>query len=207
LWSRVRGSSGRSKRCSSSWRSTPDRAREAPRNSISQARIATLTSSCGRFVGAAVSGSPGLGFPRRRIFTARTVVRTLPRLVHGLIALAYFVSIRLALRRRRRPSPVPSAGRILICGRVANHNATRHGECEFTSRFWGTLPQVLVRDGYDVQWLHYFHAHRQGTECLGGRQHFGSGSTRVRRGRDALLRGVVSAPFAASRRYSVDGWR
>src|SRR5882762_609242 len=50
--------------------------------------------------------------PRRRIFTARTVVRTLPRLVHGLIALAYFVSIRLALRRRRRPSPVPSAGRI-----------------------------------------------------------------------------------------------
>jgi surface carbohydrate biosynthesis protein (TIGR04326 family) len=96
---------------------------------------------------------------RGRIFTLRALVRGLPRLVHGLMAVAYFASIRLALQRPPRPSPVCSAGRILICGPFANHSATRHGGSEFTSRFWGTLPQVLVQDGYEVQWLHYFYAH------------------------------------------------
>jgi surface carbohydrate biosynthesis protein (TIGR04326 family) len=96
---------------------------------------------------------------RRRVFTFRAMVRGLPRLMHGLMALAYFASIRLALRRPPRPVPTCSAGRVLICGPFANHNATRHGGSDFKSRYWGTLPQMLVRDGHEVHWLHYFYAH------------------------------------------------
>jgi surface carbohydrate biosynthesis protein (TIGR04326 family) len=96
---------------------------------------------------------------RKRIITSRGLLRALPRLVHGLMALGYFATIRMALGPPSRPNPIPSAGRIMICGAFANHSASRHGEGEFTSRFWGALPDALVRDGYDVQWLHYFYAH------------------------------------------------
>jgi surface carbohydrate biosynthesis protein (TIGR04326 family) len=96
---------------------------------------------------------------RRKVFTLRAMVRGLPRLMHGLMAIAYFASIRLALRRPPRPAPIFPAGRVLICGPFANHNATRHGGSDFRSRFWGTLPEMLAQDGHEVHWLHYLYAH------------------------------------------------
>src|SRR2546421_466536 len=97
--------------------------------------------------------------PRKRVITSRGLLRALPRLMQGLMALGYFATIRVVLGRPSRPNPIPGAGRVVICGAFANHSASRHGEGEFTSGFWGTLPDALVRDGYDVQWLHYFYAH------------------------------------------------
>jgi surface carbohydrate biosynthesis protein (TIGR04326 family) len=89
----------------------------------------------------------------------RGVLRALPRSVQGLLALAWFATIRVALGRPPRLAPTSGVGRILIYGAFANHNAGRHTTSEFSSRFWGSLPEVLVREGYDVRWLHYFYAH------------------------------------------------
>jgi len=97
--------------------------------------------------------------PRQRVFMWRTLARGLPRLAQGLMALAYFVWIRMALRRAPLPGPISSARRVVICGPFANHNATRHDGSNFTSRYWGTLPQVLKADGFEVHWLHYLYAH------------------------------------------------
>ena len=97
--------------------------------------------------------------PRQRVFTLRALVRGLPRLVHGLMALAYFAWIRVALRRPPLPGSISSARRVLICGPFANHDANRHDGSNFTSRYWGTLPQLLAEDGYEVHWLHYLYAH------------------------------------------------
>ncbi|MGC2031759.1 MAG: TIGR04326 family surface carbohydrate biosynthesis protein [Steroidobacteraceae bacterium] len=97
--------------------------------------------------------------PRQRVFTLRALVRGLPRLVHGLMALAYFAWIRVALRRPPLPGSISSARRVLICGPFANHDANRHDGSNFTSRYWGTLPQLLAEDGYEVHWLHYLYVH------------------------------------------------
>jgi surface carbohydrate biosynthesis protein (TIGR04326 family) len=93
------------------------------------------------------------------VMSARRGLRALPRLVHGLLALGYFTAIRVALGRAPQPQPSAGARRVLICGAFANHNAGESAAGEFNSRFWGTLPAALRRDGYDVQWLHYFYAH------------------------------------------------
>jgi surface carbohydrate biosynthesis protein (TIGR04326 family) len=98
---------------------------------------------------------------RQRVVSPRNLLRALPRSVQGLMALAHFAAVRLALGGRRAPAPASAVGRVLICGAFANHNARRDGERDFTSRFWGTLPEVLQRDGYHVQWLHLFYAHDQ----------------------------------------------
>jgi len=89
----------------------------------------------------------------------RGVLRSLPRSVQGLLSLAWFAAIRIALGPPPRPAPPSAAERILIYGAFANHNAGAHTTSEFSSRFWGSLPEVLVREGYDVRWLHYFYAH------------------------------------------------
>lgn len=97
--------------------------------------------------------------PRKRSFAWQAVVRDLPRLAQGLMALAYFTWIRLALQRPLKAVVVGPTERIMICGPFANHNATPHRGAEFTSRYWGTLPQVLAQTGFEVDWLHYFYAH------------------------------------------------
>lgn len=97
--------------------------------------------------------------PRKRSFGRQALLRRLPRLVQGLVALAYFIWIRLALQRPRKSAVAGSAQRIMICGPFANHDATAHRVAEFTSRYWGSLPKVLAQTGFEVDWLHYFYAH------------------------------------------------
>jgi len=94
-----------------------------------------------------------------RVLTLQLMVRGLPRLLQGLMALAFFASLRFALKRPPRVGTAGSARRIVICGPFSNHNATLYGGSDFTSRFWGTLPQVLIQDGFEVHWMHYFYAH------------------------------------------------
>jgi surface carbohydrate biosynthesis protein (TIGR04326 family) len=89
----------------------------------------------------------------------RGVLRALPRSVQGLLSLAWFTAIRMALGRPPGSAPAPGAERLLIYGAFANHNGGAHTAAEFSSRFWGSLPEMLVREGYDVRWLHYFYAH------------------------------------------------
>lgn len=98
----------------------------------------------------------------------RSLVRSLPRLVQGLMAIVYFLTVRLRLGmavplppgvQAARSGSAGAAGRVVICGPFANHNATSRGGVEFDSRFWGPLPQALVQAGYEVHWLHFFHAH------------------------------------------------
>jgi surface carbohydrate biosynthesis protein (TIGR04326 family) len=96
---------------------------------------------------------------RTRVLTLQSMVRRLPRLLQGLMALAYFASLRFALKRPPQIGTAGSARRIVICGPFSNHNATLNEGSDFTSRFWGTLPQVLIQDGFEVHWLHYFYAH------------------------------------------------
>jgi surface carbohydrate biosynthesis protein (TIGR04326 family) len=97
--------------------------------------------------------------PQKRAITLRHPLRALPRWVHGLLALAHFARIRMALGRPPRIEPTPCSEYIVICGAFANHSAGRYGDGEFSSGFWGTLPGALARDGYDVRWLHYFYPH------------------------------------------------
>jgi len=108
--------------------------------------------------------------PRKRRFALQAAVRGLPRLLQGIMALAYFISVRLALRRSPRPVAVVSAERILICGPFANHDASARGAGAFTSRYWGTLPRMLAQDGFEVDWLHYFYAHDRVPTARGARK-------------------------------------
>jgi surface carbohydrate biosynthesis protein (TIGR04326 family) len=87
--------------------------------------------------------------------------RALPRPVHALLGLAYFARVRLALGRATLPAGAGTGRRVLICGPFANHNAALGADRAFGSRFWGILPQTLAQDGYELTWLHYFHAHEQ----------------------------------------------
>jgi surface carbohydrate biosynthesis protein (TIGR04326 family) len=89
----------------------------------------------------------------------RALSQRLPRTLQGLFGLAYFACVRLALRRPS--SAAACARRVLICGPFANHNAARQQRGAFASRYWGTLPEALVQEGFEVQWLHYFYAHEE----------------------------------------------
>jgi surface carbohydrate biosynthesis protein (TIGR04326 family) len=82
--------------------------------------------------------------------------RRVPRLLKGIAALAHFGRIWLALRAAPQLPAARSRG-ALLCGQFANHNAAR-GRQGFISRFWGGFPEVLRKEGYEVQWLHVFYA-------------------------------------------------
>jgi surface carbohydrate biosynthesis protein (TIGR04326 family) len=97
--------------------------------------------------------------PRKSGFAWRRVVNGVPRFFQGLLAFAYFTWMRLALQRPPAAVAADSKARIVICGPFANHNATAYRGPEFASRYWGTLPQALAQDGFEVDWLHYFYAH------------------------------------------------
>lgn len=95
----------------------------------------------------------------RRTMTLRSLARALPRPIQGFLSLARWVWISQALQPRPEPPRQTARPHILICGPFSNHNATGPAAKEFVSRFWGSLPRLLVEAGYEVHWLHYFHAH------------------------------------------------
>ena len=112
----------------------------------------------------------------------RRGLRALPRLLHGLMALVYFAAIRLRLGRQSPARRVGATRRVLICGAFANHNADDPAAGEFRSHFWGTLPDALTGDGYDVQWLHYFYAHDKVPDARHARRIMQRTNSRSRRG-------------------------
>lgn len=108
----------------------------------------------------------GIRYEWRRLprpwFAGGGLRRALPRSLQGLLALAYFMWVRVALRpaSRQRQGRGEAPG-VMICGPFAQQGSAGQPGSKFLSRFWGVLPEILLRDGYQLQWLHYFHAHEQ----------------------------------------------
>jgi surface carbohydrate biosynthesis protein (TIGR04326 family) len=88
-------------------------------------------------------------------------VRGLPRLIQGLLAVAYFAVARWAWRRpKARPrAATVGASRVLISGPFFDPGGRDPAEPPFVSEFWTTLPALLRECGLTVHWLHYFYAH------------------------------------------------
>jgi surface carbohydrate biosynthesis protein (TIGR04326 family) len=105
---------------------------------------------------------------RKLARTGRGLLRALPKPAQALLAIGYFVRVRLALGPPRAQSGTSQGRRVLFCGAFANHNARPDAVGPFRSQFWGTLPQALVQDGYVVSWLHYFHATAQVPDARAG---------------------------------------
>jgi surface carbohydrate biosynthesis protein (TIGR04326 family) len=102
----------------------------------------------------------------------RSLRRSVPRMLKGVAGLMHFARIWLALRGGAR-LPAPGSRGALLCGQFANHDGARGGR-GFVSRFWGDLPQVLRKEGYDVQWLHVFYATEQTPTARAARRLLGS---------------------------------
>lgn len=103
-------------------------------------------------------GYQWIRLPRERSTARRPLRRMLPEVVRGLFAQAYFFLARLELPRPATPDST-DALRVLICTPFFNHNADQHDAREFTSRYWATLPRLLVQSGRRVHWLHLFYRH------------------------------------------------
>ena len=94
---------------------------------------------------------------------ARTLRGRLPRPLIGLGAQFYFLVRWLRLRRAVSPGYSEHRDRrsLLICAPFFNHNADQRSGRQFTSRYWGALPQLLTQSGLEVSWLHTFYPHHQ----------------------------------------------
>lgn len=99
--------------------------------------------------------------PSRR-FGMQAFRGVLPRTLVGFGAQLYLLARRAALRRpvvRRSEEGVRR--RALICAPFFNHNANELSGREFTSAYWGVLPQLLTQAGLELRWLHTFYPHDQ----------------------------------------------
>jgi surface carbohydrate biosynthesis protein (TIGR04326 family) len=84
------------------------------------------------------------------------------RIPHTLLGLAAPVYFLIRRWRLPRPARTPSgARRLLICAPFINHTADAGGARDFASKYWTELPQLLVREGYELLWLHIFYPHER----------------------------------------------
>jgi surface carbohydrate biosynthesis protein (TIGR04326 family) len=99
--------------------------------------------------------------PARRAGVRSGLRHWLPHTLQGLAAPVYFLIRRWRLRR---PRPAPSgqaARRMLICAPFINHTAEVLGARDFASKYWSELPQLVLREGYELLWLHIFYPHER----------------------------------------------
>lgn len=92
---------------------------------------------------------------------SRGFLRSLPRIVHGLLALGHFAARHHARPTRRASKWITGCEqrRVLICGPLFDPAGEVGMSGIYTSQYWTKLPAALVNGGYKIQWLHYFHSH------------------------------------------------
>ena len=108
----------------------------------------------------------GIRYTSRRLVSARpwvwrASVRAVPAMIGALAALG-----RLALRSRvLRPPAIDEVTcggrRVLICGPFFNYLVDPSTGRDFTSSYWGVLPQALAEGNSHIEWLHYFYGNSQ----------------------------------------------
>jgi surface carbohydrate biosynthesis protein (TIGR04326 family) len=96
---------------------------------------------------------------RRQSPQLRSVVRGLPHVIQGALALTYLAVTRLCLRRRRRLRGQDGRQQVAICGPLFSLSQDQVGA--FISGFWTKLPGILAEADYGVLWLHFFYAHKE----------------------------------------------
>ncbi len=87
------------------------------------------------------------------------LMERLPHPMQGVIAQAYLAATRLGLGRPSLRPPRGPRKRVLICAPLFNQEFEPGKSQEFGSRYWTTLPRMLIGAGYDVHWLHIAYPH------------------------------------------------
>jgi surface carbohydrate biosynthesis protein (TIGR04326 family) len=98
-----------------------------------------------------------LAAPREKMgLSLRAIYRGLPYRVQGLVVLVKHLMERWPLRTIAKPPWFSSSQAVFICSYFVHLNPAACADGLFRSRHWGALPDLLQKNGRQINWLQHF---------------------------------------------------